>query len=201
MHPTTANIGERIERSEARYDVAFVGRIDPQKDLPLLFRGLAACARRHTLVVVGDGRVDYVSELQNLVRELGLEDQVSWLGWKSHSDALAVVRESKVVAVTSVVENFCHVALEAIANEAELVLVDRVMSSADFKKHAGVKVVPPTAEDVGSAITFCLQDWSDRVSQRRVDAEQISAICSPQNAAQRLIDFASTVRTNSVSCR
>lgn len=190
LHPTTAQIEPEGSRRKPTWDVAFVGRVDPQKDLPLLFRGLAACERNPSLAVVGDGSADYVLELKNLACELGIADQVRWLGWKSHTDALAVLRASKVVAVTSIVENFCHVALEAIASEAELVLVDRVMSSSDFRAHASVSVVRPEAEEIGTAIEESLKDWESRDLGRRKAAETISEICSPENAARNLMDFA-----------
>lgn len=190
LHPTTAPIEPKGSREKPTWDVAFVGRIDPQKDLPLLFRGLTLCESKPSLVVVGDGNADYVRELKKLADELGIADQVRWLGWKSHPDALAVLRASKVVAVTSIVENFCHVALEAIANEAEVVLVDRVMSSSDFRTHASVSVVRPNAKEIGIAIDGSLKDWKSRDLKRRASAEKISEICSPENAARNLMDFA-----------
>jgi glycosyltransferase involved in cell wall biosynthesis len=77
------------------FDILTVARLTPKKGLPTVFRALAGLAGRgmefrHTLIGEGEER----GSLEGLVRELGLEDRVAWLGGKPHETVVEHLRRA-----------------------------------------------------------------------------------------------------------
>ncbi len=98
----------------------FVGRIQPLKGLDVAVRALAALGRRDaTLVVVGgasgaEGAAE-VARIQDLVAQLGLQDQVRMADPQPHHLLSTYYRAADVCVVPSRSESFGLVALEAAA--------------------------------------------------------------------------------------
>lgn len=172
-------------------DVLFVGRLDAQKDLPLLLRSFSQLHGEHVLHIVGDGAPDYVNELKWHAEQLGIQNRVIWHGWKSHTETLGLFARARVVAVTSVVENYCHAAVEALVAETDLVLVERVMSAKDFARLADIDVTPAHSAAVASAMQSRLESWVNRRKSRKGSAEEIRHACDPRVAARALSTFIS----------
>jgi len=190
LHPTLASDSEKPDYFASRdLDVVFAGRVDPQKDLGLLLRALSQSVTRPRLTIVGDGEPQYVASLKALALDLKIEDRITWAGWQTHDDVMLIMRRAKIVAVTSIVENFCHVAVETIIGGAELILVDRVMSARDFQKLASIQVCEATPESVGSAIDASMADWTPRGEARLVSAESVTRVCSTGTAGDSLLAF------------
>jgi glycosyltransferase involved in cell wall biosynthesis len=194
LHPSTApeNLGQDLPPVE--YDVLFVGRIDPQKDLQLLLRSVAKSRQSYKVAIVGDGDPEYTAELMALSGRLGLSERVTWCGWRPHSEVQVMLRQSRVTLVTSLVENYCHSAIEGILAGTEVVLVDRVMSAADFAKLADVIVCAPQPEDVAAAVDEAILRWATRTAARIEASHRAAVQCSPSASASRLDQFAVDAR-------
>lgn len=192
LHPTISVEHSAVRGSRDReFDLLFAGRLDPQKDIPLLIAALSKMPPPITLEVVGDGATDYRTELRALADQYGVAERIRWHGWKSHVETLDFLRNSRMVVVTSLVENFCHVAVEALVSECDVVLVDRVMSAADFVALADIEVVEADASKLASAISRRLATWSNRYQERASSAANVRAVCSPNSAANDLRRFIS----------
>jgi glycosyltransferase involved in cell wall biosynthesis len=97
--------------------ILYVGRLVPQKGVDVLLRAFSAVLRRHpdaTLLIAGDGEQGLY--FQRLARFLGVRQQITFLGWRSHTELAALYQSSAVVAVPSRYEPFGLVALEAMAS-------------------------------------------------------------------------------------
>jgi glycosyltransferase involved in cell wall biosynthesis len=91
----------------------FVGRLTPQKDLPLLllaFSKLEADLNAY-LVIVGGGPL--YRQVKNAIAEMGLADRVMMLG--HCANPYPYLRMCEVVVVTSAWETFCNVVVEALS--------------------------------------------------------------------------------------
>ncbi|MGH2753904.1 MAG: glycosyltransferase [Actinomycetota bacterium] len=103
--------------------VLFVGRIQPLKGIELALRALEqlkhALERPPLLMVVGgasgNGGDREVERLQTLADELGIAEQVRFVGPQPHTLLPTFYQASDVVAVTSYSESFGFAALEAHA--------------------------------------------------------------------------------------
>lgn len=89
----------------------YIGIITKGRGIDLVIKALA-CLRSWgrispavRLLVVGDG--SYRRSLERLVRELGLEDWVLFVGWKSPREARELAAKSEVGVIPHVVSEFC----------------------------------------------------------------------------------------------
>jgi glycosyltransferase involved in cell wall biosynthesis len=99
-----------------------VGRLTRQKDFGLLIRSFAAVRERRCarLIILGEG--EQRTELEGLVRELGLERDVSLPGYRDN--AMAYMARSKVFVLSSAWEGLPTVLIEALAAGTQLVSTD-----------------------------------------------------------------------------
>lgn len=95
--------------------IGTVARFVPQKALHLLLSGYAAYRKNSTkpvrLVLVGRGPLE--GELKSLTKDLGIEEEVVWAGYRE--DIPLVMNAIDCFALTSIYEGFGLVLLEAMA--------------------------------------------------------------------------------------
>jgi glycosyltransferase involved in cell wall biosynthesis len=103
--------------------LVYVARLDAGKGHRYLFEALAGLFQEGlnaTLYLAGDGAVG--EELKALVRELGIEDRVRFLGWRD--DALTIMAAADLVVHPSLHEALPQTVIEAIMLERPLVATD-----------------------------------------------------------------------------
>lgn len=113
----TVNSNEIMEKADeeydAYYDLCFVGRLtqlkEPQKFIRLIYE-LKKDMADISAVVVGDGELR--EELSALASELGVESNVDFAGFQENP--YKFMRASRVLVMTSSVEGFGLVAIEAM---------------------------------------------------------------------------------------
>ncbi len=110
------------------HQLLFVGRLVPDKGLDVLLRALAILhsrGRRPQLRVVGDGfngGASTLSEWRQEAANLGLKEQVIFLGGKDSADIAEEMRQSQILVVPSTwQEPFGIVALEGLASGCRVV--------------------------------------------------------------------------------
>jgi glycosyltransferase involved in cell wall biosynthesis len=109
------------------------------------------------LVVVGDGPLR--PTLESRAASLGVEDRVSWMGWRTHDEVQALLAKADVFVLNSTYEGLPHVVLEAM--------------------RAGVPVVATsvggTPEVVSHDRTGLLVSCGDQTALRRAVTEILSS--------------------------
>lgn len=90
-----------------------VGRLEPQKDFANLIRAFALVRQERParLMILGEGGER--QNLSNLVRELGLENDISMLGFVSNP--FPYMAKSAILALSSAWEGFANILVEAMA--------------------------------------------------------------------------------------
>jgi glycosyltransferase involved in cell wall biosynthesis len=113
---------ERI--ASPRLRVIFLGRLVPYKGADMLLEAIAPLVRegRAELTVVGDGPER--SNLERMVRELGLGTGVTLAGWIDQHAVHASLEAADVLAFPSIREFGGAVALEAMASGAVPIVMD-----------------------------------------------------------------------------
>jgi glycosyltransferase involved in cell wall biosynthesis len=138
--------------------VAFVGTIEPRKNVPALVAAFARIAGAHAglrLVLAGGdgwGRED----VDRAVRDSGMEHRIVRTGYVSHDVVPALFRQAACVAYPSFEEGFGLPALEAMACGAPLVAT-RGSSVEEFVGDAAVLADAPDAAAVADALTAALE--------------------------------------------
>jgi starch synthase len=95
--------------------VCFLGRLVPLKNCNIVIQGAAALIREKKirLDIVGDGWDR--SNLESLVRDLGLANDVTFHGWVPHPQAMEILGRSHIMALPSIREFGGGVVVEAMA--------------------------------------------------------------------------------------
>ena len=140
--------------------IGYVGRLEPHKGVAELLR--AAASRPEWVVrVTGDG--PQRGELEALSAQLGISDRVSFLGHAGGEALAARYRDLDVLAVPSIptsswLEQFCRVAVEAMASGVPVV-ASRTGAIPDVVGDVGVLVTPGRSDALASGIDEALEDW------------------------------------------
>ncbi len=167
--------------------VGTVGRIHPRKDLETFIRAAALVAREVPdcrFVVVGAAEApverEYQDHLGRLVRELGLEGQVSFAG--ARRDIADVMRALDLFVLTSRHEGFGRVVAEAMAVARPVVVSDEGALPELVADGAGLCAPPGEAAAFARQIVRLLGDPAEATalgaravaSARQFDADTIA---------------------------
>jgi len=136
----------------------FVGRLTREKNLRFLLRSYRLMARtgRNHLILVGDGPDR--KDLEQLTADLGLSDNVSFLGWVSPKEVPGIYRGADVFVMPSITEVNPLCLSEALASGIPVVAVDTF--SARECLHDGVDSIltPYNSLDFCEAVVRLLED-------------------------------------------
>ena len=103
-----------LDNKKYDYDICYVGRLVNQKNPKRLIRILSEVIKQMPTIkcaIIGDG---YLSgEIQKLISELKLENNIKMLGFQSNPHV--ILKDSKVMVMTSIFEGTPMCALEAMA--------------------------------------------------------------------------------------
>jgi len=135
-----------------------VARLSPEKDIGTLIRAVAIIRETcpsFQLEIAGDGVC--MAELQTMVRELGLEDQVRFLG--QVCDVRAVLERSSLFILPSLREGVSLTLLEAMACGLPVVAT-RVGGTPEVvvDGETGLLVLSGSHEELARAVLSLLQD-------------------------------------------
>ena len=151
--------------------LGIVGRIAPIKNHRLFFDAMARVLEEYAtahLVVVGDG--DLRPEMERYVREAGIANKVSFLGWRH--DLPQLYTDLDVVVISSKNEGTPVTAIEAMA-AGRPVVATRVGGLPDVISdgETGYLVAPGSVEQLASAVKRVLQD-SETTDRLRLRARE-----------------------------
>jgi len=114
----------RSPKPDAKLDLIFVGGLVPRKACDLALRAAAPLLRNDVarFTVVGDGPER--SHLEQMVRSLGIEKEVSFCGWVSHAEVLKRLGSADLLVFPSLRDNGAGIVFEALASGAVPVVAD-----------------------------------------------------------------------------
>ncbi len=147
----------RMQYSPDAPYLLMVGTLEPRKNHAAAFRALAALRQSgypHRLLIVGgDGWL--FSPVRQLPATLGLDNQVSFLGYVSHADLLALYSAADCFLAPSLYEGFGFPVLEAMACGAPVVCSD-ASSLPEIAGNAALIVSPHDDAGLANAIRLVL---------------------------------------------
>ncbi|MDE2451214.1 MAG: glycosyltransferase [Gammaproteobacteria bacterium] len=140
--------------------ILYLARIHPIKRVDLLLRAYAALDDRRSavLVIAGDGDPALVERLQGLSAELGLADDVRWVGFASGALKRWLLARAAVFVLPSDSENYGMAVVEAM-HAGRPVIVTTGCGLAEFVRQwrAGI-VTDATVDALRSALAELLAD-------------------------------------------
>ncbi|KJC62751.1 hypothetical protein UP10_00800 [Bradyrhizobium sp. LTSPM299] len=160
---------------QPEFDIAFVGRLHPQKNPLALPAILAAMNRpRIRMLIVGGGELE--TALREKCRALGVESQITIVGTKSRTDALELMSRARILLLPSLWEGVPVSVVEAMKMGLPVV-ASRIPGNQELICHGetGLLADPLTAAEFAAHILSLL------------DSPQLA-----QSLATRAASFAST---------
>ncbi|MCY4021540.1 MAG: glycosyltransferase [Chloroflexi bacterium] len=142
--------------------LGMVCRIVEQKGIPYALRAFRQIRDRFptaNLIIAGDG--DLRPQLEALARELGIDANVHWLGWRG--DALKLIGAFDTLLMPSLWEGFGLVLLEAMSRRVP-VIANRVSAIPEVVAHGqtGLLVEPRDVDALAAAMARLLEDHALR---------------------------------------
>lgn len=113
------------------FHLLFLSRIEEKKGLELLFEALAIVNIPWLLTIAGTGKSEYVQSLKRKAKELGIHQQVTWIGQVSNEDKFNLLAKHDLTALTSYNENFANVVVESLSVGTP-VLISKFVGLADY---------------------------------------------------------------------
>ncbi len=108
---------ERVEEKERwSLSILFVGANFQRKGLPTLIKAIADTKRRCpevSLYIVGKDAKE--EEMRLLGKELGVEENIHFLGWRDNKEVMALLKKVDMFVMPSLIEGFGLVFLEAMS--------------------------------------------------------------------------------------
>ncbi|MEH1856230.1 MAG: glycosyltransferase family 4 protein [Nostoc sp.] len=146
---------------QGKFVVGHFSRLAPWKGQHILIDALAKCPPEVTVILVGDalfGEQEYVQDLHQQVTQLGLENRVKFLGFRS--DIPQLMAACNLVAHTSTSpEPFGRVIVEAMLC-GKPVVAAKAGGVMELVEHGlnGFLVTPGEPQELAQVIITCLQE-------------------------------------------
>ncbi len=136
--------------------VLCVAQKRPYKNLEVLIRAAAQLEERPSVVLVG-APTPHEEELKALAKELGVSEQVRFLGWVSEAELEALYRLATCFVLPSLIEGFGLPVLEAMARDVPVACSDRT-ATAEVAGDAALLFDPNDQAAVTDSIRRILRD-------------------------------------------
>ena len=162
-----------------------VGRLVHQKGLDLAMHALAELKDLEwEWCIAGDG--PQINVLRSLANELGIQDRITFPGWRSHAELVECYKGSNLFLFPSRHEGMPNVVLEAMASGLPVV-ASRIAGNEELVLDGETGLLFPS-EDVESlcvALRKLLIDNSQRQKMGNASRRRVEALYSWENTAQR----------------
>ena len=162
-----------------------VGRLVHQKGLDLAMHALAELKDLEwEWCIAGDG--PQINVLRSLANELGIQDRITFPGWRSHAELVECYKGSNLFLFPSRHEGMPNVVLEAMASGLPVV-ASRIAGNEELVLDGETGLLFPS-EDVESlcvALRKLLVDNSQRQKMGNASRRRVEALYSWENTAQR----------------
>lgn len=168
---TTRN--DRFHGSTLR--IVWVGKFDFRKRIDLALRAVAAAVNPNVaLSVYGTGTERQVTDAKMLAEQLGIGNQVEWMGNRPNAEVRQAMGDADLFLFTSVSEDTSTVVLEAISAGLPVVCFDCCGMSAVIDGSVGAKV--PLTTPTQSVGDFAAQ--IERLYNNRYELARMSENCA-----------------------
>lgn len=146
----------------------FVGRLTPQKGLPHLFQATAQARKLERVRVVLIGEGEQRQELEALAQQLGIAEDVLFLG--RQSNPFKFMRRATCFVLPSIVEGLPYVILEAMACGCPVIATDCAPGVRELlgEGERGVLITPKDPSALAEAILKVL--WDSDLRRRLTEA-------------------------------
>jgi len=178
------NYREALAEQPASFIAA--GRIDRQKNYPLMIKAFARVCEKHpelTLRIFGKGDDAYVAKIQACIDELGMQNNITLKGRSPHMEE--EYKKSQVFLMTSDYEGLPNALMEGMASQLICISTDCKTGPKDLIDHGeNGFLVPVDNEDalVETMETVLRMSTDERIAMAKAAREKVLRHCSKENS-------------------
>ncbi len=197
--PSASAFRQRFPILEDRKIVLFLGRLHYKKQPDVAIRAFALACRKyrdHTLVLAGPGDVDYVAGLRQLACQLGIENQVVFVGLLQEEAVREAYRAAALFVLPSLQENFGISVAEAMAAGCPVLVSDQVSLSKEVARAGAGIVCGTSVEQVAAAMSAFFHALELQAEMGVKGRELILSQFTWEKIASDLIDVYSDILIN-----
>jgi len=182
----------RRRDGDAPFSLLFCGRLNgphEQKGIDVLLKSLPTVLSRHQVVLNVIGTGPRLDQYRALARELGVEQNVRFLGFVEHDQMPAHYARAHLFVLPSRRESFGLVLAEAMACGLPVVATTAGAIPEVVKDGVtGVLVPPDDPEALASALGSLLNDHSRMKAMGAAGAERVRERFTWEKVAERVVD-------------
>lgn len=179
---------ENASEVEKEKVIAYVGRFAWEKDPQILIRAMQEVKNKHPdwqLHMAGTGPL--LLKMKNLVKELGLEQQVKFVGQITHVELF--YQKASIFVLPSVVEGFPNALIEAMSFGLPSVCFSDIPHEDFIKESKNALLIKQRSPKVlGDSIIQLIEDKSLRVSLSE-EAKKINHTLNSSKVAEQFLEF------------
>ena len=173
-----ADVIRRYAIPADRQLIVFVGRLHIKKGIHLLIQAFIELARNddklHLVVIGPDDGME--QRLRELVAQAKLDSRVTFTGLVIGQEKIDLMSAATVVAIPSYTENFCNVAIEAMALAVPVVVSSGVAIAQQIEDGGAGIVAVPAADAIATAIRQVL-DEPDAIQRFGLAGQALTSRC------------------------
>ncbi|HSV45691.1 MAG TPA: glycosyltransferase [Ramlibacter sp.] len=151
----------------------FLSRLDPKKNVEGLLRAFSLCKAQLpglVLHIAGAGEHVYVASLHALAKQLGVSQDVVWMGHVEGDEKARALAEAQAFVLPSLSENFGIAAAEALMAGLPCILARGVPLAPSMQEAGAGLCVEPDAESIADGIRQLMSDPQGRQRMRAAAA-------------------------------
>jgi glycosyltransferase involved in cell wall biosynthesis len=167
----------------------FVGRLGEEKNIQLIFEAMPEILKSYPLaklMIVGDG--PYMEELQNLSKQLKLENSVRFTGMLDRRKTFSCFQASDIFMFASTTDTQGLVINEAGIEAKPIVFVDEFISPITINKKTGLKA-PGSAKGLANAAIRLIGNPELRKSYGEAAQKEAKKITIEKQAAKLAVYY------------
>jgi len=156
---------QSVPAADAEWDIIYVGRLSEHKNVDLLLEAVDIVSDRVvtelSCCIIGDGPER--EELERYASEIGVEEQVEFLGFvEADEDVVGHLKAASVFVLPSIREGFPNTILEANACGVPSIVVDHEENGSTAIVEDGVTgyITDVSSEAIAERLVTCLTDES-----------------------------------------
>jgi glycosyltransferase involved in cell wall biosynthesis len=180
-----------------RYLFLSVGRLHKVKGIELALRAIAPLRSQNWhFALVGNGEDGTKEKLGRLVRDLRLDDRVSFCPAVAGNRLQAVYSAANLFVLPSYHENFGNVVLEALACQCPVLISDKVGVYAELDGISGVQVRERDVRLWTEAMNDAVAGKEEFIASSKDRGELVQRF-SVENSARKMRRFQSVIKSRS----
>jgi len=148
--------------SNKDFSIVFLSRIHPKKGIELLMKAISLIHPNPILKIAGTGDDKYLQKLKRKAKNLGIENNIEWLGWQNRDEKFEVLMQADLFALTSYNENFGNVVIESLHAGTPVLVSQQTGLSKFIAEHNYGWVCDTNVNDIHKKIRTAIADKETR---------------------------------------